>query len=67
MGEHPSGPHARASRCCCVSADLEELIGLSDTLLVILRGRIVATLDPATVTPVELGSYMTGAKEGTAA
>ena len=50
-----------------VSADLEELIGLSDTLLVILRGRIVASLDPATVTPVELGSYMTGAKEGTAA
>ncbi len=44
-----------------VSADLDELIGLSDTLLVILRGRIVATLDPAKVTPVELGSYMTGA------
>ena len=50
-----------------VSADLEELIGLSDTLLVILRGHIVATLDPATVTPAELGSYMTGAKEVTAA
>jgi general nucleoside transport system ATP-binding protein len=46
-----------------VSADLEELIGLSDTLLVILRGRIVARLDPATVTPAELGSYMTGARE----
>jgi simple sugar transport system ATP-binding protein len=46
-----------------VSADLEELIGLSDTLLVILRGRIVAQLDPATVTPAELGSYMTGARE----
>ena len=46
-----------------LSADLEELIGLSDTLLVILRGQIVATLDPATVTPVDLGSYMTGAKE----
>jgi simple sugar transport system ATP-binding protein len=44
-----------------ISADLEELIGLSDTLLVILRGRIVAQLDPATVTPAELGSYMTGA------
>jgi simple sugar transport system ATP-binding protein len=44
-----------------VSADLEELIGLSDTLLVIYRGRIVATLDPGTVTPTELGSYMTGA------
>jgi simple sugar transport system ATP-binding protein len=46
-----------------LSADLEELIGLSDTLLVILRGQIVATLDPATVTPADLGSYMTGAKE----
>jgi simple sugar transport system ATP-binding protein len=47
-----------------VSADLDELIGLSDTLLVILRGRIVAKLDPAKVTPAELGSYMTGAAEG---
>jgi general nucleoside transport system ATP-binding protein len=46
-----------------VSADLDELIGLSDTLLVILRGKIVATLDPATVTPVQLGSFMTGAAQ----
>ena len=46
-----------------VSADLEELIGLSDTLLVMLRGRIVARLDPATVTKSELGEYMTGARE----
>ena len=45
-----------------ISADLEELIGLSDRLLVMLRGRIVAELDPTTVTPSELGSYMTGAK-----
>jgi ABC-type uncharacterized transport system ATPase subunit len=45
-----------------VSADLEELIGLSDRLLVMLRGRVVAELDPATVTPSELGSYMTGAR-----
>jgi len=44
-----------------ISADLEELIGLSDTLLVMLRGRIVASLDPSTVTPEELGSHMTGA------
>ena len=50
-----------------VSADLDELIGLSDTLLVMYRGRIVATLDPATVTPVQLGSYMTGAEEAGAA
>ena len=45
-----------------ISADLEELIGLSDTLFVILRGQLVAQLDPATVTPEELGSYMTGAR-----
>jgi ABC-type uncharacterized transport system ATPase subunit len=47
-----------------VSADLEELIGLSDRLLVMLRGRVVAELDPTTVTPADLGSYMTGAKAG---
>jgi len=44
-----------------ISADLEELIGLSDTLYVMLRGRLVAKLDPGAVTPEELGSYMTGA------
>jgi simple sugar transport system ATP-binding protein len=44
-----------------VSADLDELIGLSDTLKVILRGRFVADADPATVTPEQLGSAMTGA------
>lgn len=43
-----------------ISADLEELIGLSDTLLVIFDGKIVAKLDPAEVTPSTLGSYMTG-------
>jgi general nucleoside transport system ATP-binding protein len=45
-----------------VSADLDELIGLSDTLHVMLRGRLVATLDPQRVTPEELGGYMTGAR-----
>jgi simple sugar transport system ATP-binding protein len=44
-----------------ISADLEELIGLSDRLLVMLRGRIVAELDPATVSQADLGGYMTGA------
>jgi ABC-type uncharacterized transport system ATPase subunit len=44
-----------------ISADLEELIGMSDTLHVILRGRLVAEVDPGTVTPEELGSAMTGA------
>jgi simple sugar transport system ATP-binding protein len=64
--------HLRSARAAglatlLVSADLEELIGLSDRLLVMLRGRIVADLDPATVTPEELGSYMTGARTGEAA
>jgi simple sugar transport system ATP-binding protein len=44
-----------------VSADLDELIGLSDTICVMLRGRLVGEADPATVTPAELGSAMTGA------
>lgn len=44
-----------------ISADLDELIGLSDTLAVMRGGRIVAHLDPATVTPRELGAHMTGA------
>jgi ABC-type uncharacterized transport system ATPase subunit len=44
-----------------ISADLDELIGLSDTLQVMLRGRLVATLDPAALTPEELGGHMTGA------
>ncbi|MBB6175168.1 simple sugar transport system ATP-binding protein [Nocardiopsis mwathae] len=44
-----------------ISADLDELIGMSDTLHVILRGRLVAEADPHTVTPEQLGSAMTGA------
>jgi simple sugar transport system ATP-binding protein len=46
-----------------ISADLEELIGLSDTLYVLLRGEVIAKLDPAQVTPEVLGSYMTGAHD----
>jgi ABC-type uncharacterized transport system ATPase subunit len=45
-----------------ISADLDELIGLSDTLHVMLRGALVATVDPGEVTPEELGGYMTGAR-----
>ncbi len=44
-----------------ISADLDELIGLSDTIRVLLRGRLVGEFDPQTVTPQELGSAMTGA------
>jgi simple sugar transport system ATP-binding protein len=60
--------HIRAARrrglaVLLISADLDELIGLSDSLKVILRGRLVADVDPATVTPEDLGSAMTGAGE----
>lgn len=47
-----------------ISADLDELIGLSDTLRVMYRGRLVADADPATITPEELGTAMTGAAGG---
>lgn len=50
-----------------VSADLDELIGLSDSIKVMLRGRFVADADPATVTPEDLGCAMTGAGEVDAA
>jgi simple sugar transport system ATP-binding protein len=61
--EHIRGARAAGLALLLISADLEELIGLSDTLYVILRGALVAKLDPATVTPEALGSYMTGARE----
>ncbi|GAA4578782.1 ABC transporter ATP-binding protein [Planotetraspora phitsanulokensis] len=61
--------HLRTARAAglavlLISADLDELIGLSDSLKVILRGRIVADIDPTSVTPERLGSAMTGAGEG---
>jgi simple sugar transport system ATP-binding protein len=43
-----------------ISADLDELIGLSDSLKVISGGRLIADADPATVTPEQLGLAMTG-------
>ena len=49
-----------------ISADLEELIGLSDRILVMFDGRVTAQLDPATATPEMLGTYMTGEEQGDA-
>ena len=49
-----------------ISADLEELIGLSDRILVMFDGRVTAHLDPATATPEMLGTYMTGEEQGVA-
>jgi general nucleoside transport system ATP-binding protein len=63
--------HIRAARrkglaVLLVSADLDELIGLSDRISVVLRGRLVEEVDPSTVTPEQLGSAMTGAGRGAA-
>jgi general nucleoside transport system ATP-binding protein len=60
--------HIRAARraglaVLLISADLDELIGLSDSITVILRGKLVADVDPGDVTPEQLGSAMTGAGE----
>jgi ABC-type uncharacterized transport system ATPase subunit len=46
-----------------ISADLDELIGLSDRIQVILRGALVAGFDPRGVTPQDLGAAMTGGDE----
>ncbi len=53
---------ARGLAVLLISADLDELIGLSDSIKVMLRGAIVADADPATVTPEDLGAAMTGAE-----
>jgi simple sugar transport system ATP-binding protein len=50
-----------------ISADLEELIGLSDTIRVILRGKLSGEFDPDQVTSEDLGAAMTGAGERTPA
>ena len=44
-----------------ISEELSELIELSDRLLVIFEGRIVADLPAAEVSPERLGLLMTGA------
>jgi len=59
--DHLRDARAEGLAVLLISADLDELIGLSDSIKVILRGRLVADADPKTVTPEELGSAMTGA------
>ncbi|HLU52147.1 MAG TPA: ABC transporter ATP-binding protein [Acidimicrobiia bacterium] len=43
-----------------VSSELDEILALSDRILVMYRGRIVAETTPAETTPAELGLYMAG-------
>lgn len=48
-----------------VSLELEEVLNVSDRILVIYEGEIVGELDPKKTTPEELGLYMSGAKRDT--
>ena len=45
-----------------VSLELDEVMSLSDRILVMYEGEIVGQLDPKTTTVEELGLYMAGAK-----
>ncbi len=45
-----------------VSLELDEVMNLSDRILVIFEGSIVAELDPKEITVQELGLYMAGSK-----
>lgn len=45
-----------------VSLELDEVLNVSDRILVIYEGEIVAELDPRSTTEQELGLYMSGAK-----
>ena len=46
-----------------VSADLDEIFSISDRILVIYRGSIVADLETVATTPEEVGRYMGGLQE----
>ncbi|MEG1104071.1 MAG: ABC transporter ATP-binding protein [Oscillospiraceae bacterium] len=47
-----------------VSLELDEVMNVSDRILVIYEGEIVANLNPKTVTIQDLGLYMAGSKRG---
>ena len=48
-----------------VSLEMDEVLDLSDRILVMYEGEIVGELDPKTTTPEEMGLYMAGAKRDT--
>ena len=52
----------KGSAVLLVSLELEEVMNVSDRILVMYEGEIVGELDPKTVSTEELGLYMAGAK-----
>ena len=55
----------KGSAVLLVSLELEEVMNVSDRILVMYEGEIVGELDPKTVSTEELGLYMAGAKRNT--
>ena len=47
-----------------VSFELDEVLSISDRILVMYNGEIVANLEASKTSAEELGLYMLGAKEG---
>jgi simple sugar transport system ATP-binding protein len=47
-----------------ISLELEEVLSVSDRILVIYEGEIVADLDAQGATAQELGLYMAGSRKG---
>ena len=47
-----------------VSLELDEVMNVSDRILVMYEGEIVADLNPKNTTVEKLGLYMAGAKRG---
>ncbi|MGH3651303.1 MAG: heme ABC transporter ATP-binding protein, partial [Acidimicrobiia bacterium] len=45
-----------------VSSELEEIMSISDRLLVMFQGRIAGEFDPATATSTEIGLAMLGSQ-----
>ncbi|MDD5934987.1 MAG: ABC transporter ATP-binding protein [Clostridiales bacterium] len=56
----------RGSAVILVSFELDEVMNLSDRILVMYEGEIVANLNPKDVSIQELGLYMAGSKRGKA-
>lgn len=52
----------RGKAILLVSLELDEVMNLSDRILVIYEGKIVANLNPKEITVQELGLYMAGSK-----
>ena len=48
-----------------ISLELDEVMNVSDRILVMYEGEIVGEFDPKTTTVEELGLYMAGAKKQT--